>query len=58
MPPFTSLFNSALYADCMATGTHLGGCCTGLYYSFSLIWYGPPGRVPIPLKMSLYSLNI
>ena len=39
-------------------GTNLGGCCTGLYCSFSLIWYGPPGRVPTPLKTSLYSFKM
>ena len=58
MPSFVSLSNSVLYAVCIAIGTDLGGCCTGLYCSFSLIWYGPPGRVPTPLKMSLYSFRM
>ena len=58
MPSFVSLSNSVLYVVCIAIGTNLGGCCTGLYCSFSLIWYGPPGRVPTPLKMSLYSFRM
>ena len=58
LPSFVSLSNSVLYAICIATGTDLGGCCTGLYCSFSLISYGPPGRVPTPLKMSLYSFRM
>ena len=50
MPSFSSLVNSDLYVDFMATWTELGGCCIGLYCSFSLMCYGPPGRVPTPLK--------
>ena len=57
MPSFVSLSNSALYVVCIAIGTDLGGCWTGLYCSFSLMWYGPPGRVPTPLKTSWYSFR-
>ena len=30
MPSLVSVSNSAFYAGCMAMGTDLGGCCTGL----------------------------
>ena len=57
IPSHTSLSNYVLYADCIPTGTEQGGCCTGVYFSFNLIWYGSPGRIPTPWNTSANSFN-
>ena len=53
-----NLSSSALYASCIPTGTEHGGFLTGLYSSFSSMWYAGPGSVPMPLNTSAHSFRM